>query len=276
MIRVTPTAGWKQLQTDKAQHTVYPSVPLNLPWDRLLFVRQLSKAMNEQQYEVQINDLGGESIYVPPGTDLKTIPSNFLELLSNHHAAIYEYPREYLSWLARRARLPGMKTWLSAMAAAERCGLYLHRAELGPTLQTDVIVRSFLCGRKGYIDFRLSSNKPLFHLPPPLQDVYELIDGTVEGNAFEASGFNRFALLRFDASSLPNVDRALAIELDTASWFFSTANGDQIFAVKDKAVWFLHEDSSFVEIGNLLEVVDSYFVSNLTGAKWMQSPRRPL
>lgn len=228
--------------------------------------------MNEKPYEVQINNFGGESIYVPPGTDLKTIPTTFLDMLSDHHAAIYLYPREYLNWLARRARLPGMKSWLTAMAAAERCGLYLHRAELGPSLQTDVIVRGFLGRQKRYIDFRLSSNKPLFFLPPPLQDAYELIDGTVEGNAFEASGFNRFSLLRFDASSLPNVDRALAIELDTASWFYSIANGDQIIAVKDKAVWFSHEDSSFVEIGNLLDVVDSYFVSILTGAKWIRSP----
>ncbi len=50
--------------------------------------------MNKQTYEVQINDFGGESIYVPPGTDFKTIPSDFLELLSDHHAAIYRYPRE--------------------------------------------------------------------------------------------------------------------------------------------------------------------------------------
>ncbi len=71
-----------------------------------------------------------------------------------------------LNWLARRARLPGMKSWFTAMAAAERCGLCLHRAELGPTLQTDVIVRGFLAGQKGHIDFRLSSNKPLFHCRP--------------------------------------------------------------------------------------------------------------
>ncbi|WP_164103826.1 hypothetical protein [Candidatus Laterigemmans baculatus] len=232
----------------------------------------MSEAVGDQQHEVHSNALGGESLYLSPGADLQTVPSSFLKLLTVHHAAIYRYPREYFNWLARRARLSGMKAWLSTMAAADRCGLYLHRAEMGRTLQTDVTVRGFLAGPRGFSDFRLSSSMPLFELPTPLQDVYELIDGTVEGNAFEAGGFERFSSLRFDASSFAIVNSHLVPDLGRTLCFYSTGNGDHLIAANDKAFWFLHENSSLVEAGNLAEVVDSYFMSLLSGSTWLRDP----
>ncbi len=50
--------------------------------------------MNKQTYEVQINDFGGESIYVPPGTDFKTIPSDFLELFERPSCSDLRNPRD--------------------------------------------------------------------------------------------------------------------------------------------------------------------------------------
>ena len=36
---------WKQRQTDIAQHTIYPSVPLHSSLDRLLFVRAFDSSL---------------------------------------------------------------------------------------------------------------------------------------------------------------------------------------------------------------------------------------
>ena len=234
--------------------------------------------MGNQQYEMRSNALGGESLYLPPGADLNTVPTSFLELLTyhltDHHAAVYRNPREYFTWLARRARIAGMKEWFSAMATTNLCGLHLHRAELGPTVQTDLIVRGFLPGPRGFSDFRLSSNKPLYDLPTALQDVYELIDGTIEGDAFEAGGFDNLSGLRFDASSLPITDSHPIAHVDRALWFYTNSTGDRVIADGQNAFWFLHEDCSFVEAGNLTEVVDSYFISLLTGSEWLPDPYR--
>tara|TARA_R110002111_G_scaffold245389_1_gene307714 strand:+ start:55 stop:567 length:513 start_codon:yes stop_codon:yes gene_type:complete len=165
-----------------------------------------------------------------------------------------------------------MKEWFTRMAAANQCGLYLHRAEIGPSLQTDVIVRGFFRGPSGFSDFRLSSNEPLFHLPTALQDVYELIDGTIEGNAFEAGGFDNLSSLRFDASSLPINDPHAVSDLDRALWFYRSSAGDQLIADGEKAFWFLHETCSLVEAGNLTKIIDSYFASLLSGSKWLPDP----
>lgn len=230
--------------------------------------------MENKSYALRSNALGGESLYIHPGADLRTLPSPFLELLTHKHVAIYYHPQEYFAWLARRSRLAGMKDWFSAMAAANQCGLHLHRAEMGPSIQTDVIVRGFLRNPKSYSDFRLSSDMPVFNLPTALQDVYEFIDGTIEGDAFEACGFHSLSMLRFDSSSLPISDSNPNVDLDRAFWLYTTSNGDQLVADGDKAFYFLHEDCNFVEAGNLTAVVDSYFASLLSGAKWIPSPYR--
>ncbi|QDV67692.1 hypothetical protein Poly24_13940 [Rosistilla carotiformis] len=239
-------------------------------------VRQMSKTVGNQQYEMRSNVFGGESLYLPPGVSLETVPTSFLELftdrLTDHHVAIYRNPRAYFNWLARRARIAGMKNWLLAMAATNQCGLHLHRAEFGPSVQTEVFVRGFLPHPRRFCDFRLASNKPLFDLPVALQDIYELIDGTIEGDVFEAGGFDNLSSLRFDASSLPIPDSHGVSDLDRALWFYTNSTGDRLLADGEKVFWFLHENCGLVEAGNLTKVVDSYFLSLLTGAKWLFDP----
>lgn len=234
--------------------------------------------MENQQYEMRSNALGGESLYLPPGVSLKTVPTTFLESftdnLTDHHAAIHRNPRAYFTWLARRARISGMKNWLLAMAETNQCGLHLHRAECGPTVQTEVFVRGFLPHPRHSSDFRLASNKPLFDLPVALQEIYELIDGTIEGDVFEAGGFDNLSSFRFDTSSLQIPDSDGVSDLDRALWFYTNNTGDRLLAIGEKVFWFPHESCELVEAGNLTEVVDSYFTSLLTGAKWRFVPTR--
>ncbi len=232
----------------------------------------MSQTVGNKQHELRSNALGGESLHLPPGANLSTVPSSFLELLTEHHASIYRNPRKYFTWLARRSRIAGMREWLTAMAETNQCALHLHRAQLGPSVQTDVIVRGFLPGPRRFSDFRLSANKPLIDLPATLQDIYELVDGTIEGNAFEAGGFDSLSSLRFDASSLPITDSHAVPDLDRALWFYTTATGDNLVADGEKTFWFLHDNCRLVEAGNLAGVVDSYFISILTGSKWLSHP----
>ncbi len=120
--------------------------------------------MDDQGFKSWTNFLGGQSFYLPPGLDLRSAAASVLEgfrdLLTDHHFAVYSKRRSYLSWLARRARIPGMREWLLAMADAGQCGMFFHSAEvMQQSMQRDVIIRCFLRSGLRPCGFRLSTNK---------------------------------------------------------------------------------------------------------------------
>lgn len=228
--------------------------------------------MMNKPIEVRPNCLGGESLSISSGATFDETSARqlqpFYEILTDHYLAIFRQPRDYLQWLARRARIEEMKTWLLAMADTAQCELQLHQATFGTSTQKDIMVRCPLKSQRDGITFRLSQNQPLHDLPPPLQDVYELIDGIVEIGAFEAGGFARLSDLRFDASSFPTPPTDSRLDLNRAWWFYQVDNGDQLLTLDDEVYRFRYEDGSVQKVGNLHDTIRSYFDSLTTRKRW--------
>lgn len=228
--------------------------------------------MVNKPIEVRPNCLGGESLYISSGATFDENSARLLQpfhdVLTHHYLAIFRQPGVYLQWLARRARIEEMKTWLLAMADTAQCELQLHQGTFGTTTQKDIMVRCPLKSHHDGITFRLSQNQPLHDLPPPLQDVYELIDGILEIGAFEAGGLARLSALRLDASSFPTAPTDSRLDLNKAWWFYQVDNGDRLLALDDEVYRFRHEDGSVRKIGNLHDTIRSYFDSFTTGKRW--------
>ena len=230
--------------------------------------------MTNPPYHIRRNSLGGETLCLPTGSDFQALPMTFLEpfakILTPHHVSIHRNTREYLTWLARRARINSLRSWLLAMASTAQCELRFHQVSLGPSVQRDVTVRCFCDEGKRFHEFRLSVHQPLFDLPTALQDVYELIDGTIESDCFEAGGLNPFSQLRYADDSYAYDSDAIPAGEDI-SWFYTANNGDQLFTREAEVYWYYHEDSSVKRVGDLTDVIDSYFTSLLTGSDWQST-----
>ena len=227
--------------------------------------------MENTSWKILPNGLGGESLYISSGADISGIPSSFQKIITDEHAAILANPSDYLSSLAKRSRLAGMQQWFTTMANANRCGLIIHTAVM-PTgnVQTAIAIRGLLPSPKGYSDFLMASGLPVDHFPDALKSVYELIDGTSEAGGFASGGLDYPH--NFDFSDYPLDDTSHLLNLDNALVFYTTDCGDVLCADGNKVFWFRHEDCRFIQVGDLEEIVASYFTSDLAGSEWVPDP----
>jgi hypothetical protein len=243
--------------------------------------------------EVKQNILGGQSLWISPGADLADVPSPYRELIQDEHREAFSNTTAYFKHLAGSCDLDGMKQWLAEIAAVGRCGLQIHRVEMFGSRQEDVLVRvispKFRChssfrlqtfmGRNPHIlglpntesEFvRAFGRQQVSLLPDPLRMMFELIDGTVEMEAWQAGGINSIADLYFGyiESQLP-IEEGTSPELLESPIFYTNPCGDTLVACGDKAYWYLHEICGFREAGELSEVVSGYFHEIMRHREWL-------
>ncbi len=160
-----------------------------------------------------------------------------------------------------------MREWLLAMADAGQCGMFFHSAEvMQQTMQRDIVIRCFLRSGLRPCGFRLSTNKSLCDIPVELQDVYELIDGTTEGDAeaFEPGGIESLIGTGLFSADCPGSTVSSDKRFEDAYSFFTDPCGNQVFNHDGNAYWLCHEDFAVTSAGSLDNFLNSYFRSFLS------------
>ena len=232
--------------------------------------------MNQPSCKTFRNANGDESLFVPPGIDVAAIPEPFQSLVDERYRECLTDPASYIAKLADSVKLDSLQRWLRAMCDDGRFGLTVHRAEFSGRVQAEVTICGVVGKVKRQRNFRLPTGGGADLLPYPLSEVYRATDGILESHdALLTSQFVRSRDLDFNAGSFDLVDDESPFELADTLAFYRTDTGDYLLAEGrrrkaegSKVFSFCHEDGAFCEIGSLLEVIDSYFESDLNNRRW--------
>jgi hypothetical protein len=219
-------------------------------------------------WTVEENWWGGESLFIPFGVDLDLIPSPHQELMTPQHREAFARPDSYFVSLAERAALPGMRRWLMTIAEAGAYELHVHHTfEFHGMSQVSLVVP-----RKGRrpASVQLASGRDTAHLPNPLNNLYQLIDGDRTGFA-EAGGIESIDYRTNLEGMLKHPDDT-PLTSRMALVFYKSGGGDLLIADDGRAIAWLHENLEVYVAGPLEEVVDSYFRCNATGEEWPYEP----
>ncbi len=208
------------------------------------------------------NSLGDESLFIPFGSGFDTIPTKYLEFVNDQYREFLEDPRAVLESLAAKTTFESLGTWLKMLSRWDGYGVIVHYAKFNGHVQHDLTVWCMHSKRQRF--FRLpAANRSVDDLPYPLNELYRVTDGVVESaDAFFTSQFLPFRRLRcnltdasFDNTPFANPDRVIA--------YYRTDTGDLLAAERDSVFELCHEDGSVHRCGTVLEVLESYFNSDL-------------
>ena len=218
------------------------------------------------------NVFDGPSVSIALGCDLGDVPRQFVDLVTEPYRRAHENPGSYFETLAKRSEIAGLCSFYRAVATAGGGALEVHTSEpVSGRSQTDVLFR--VPTRRLDLGFRLPRAGSFLVRHPSLRELYASIDGTVEDQIWESGGIVPSARPWEYVGDRDLKDAARFVGPDSViDTFYRTNFGDFLFAFADKAVWFRHEDSSFVEAGQLLTVINRYFTCLLDGSDWLQDP----
>jgi hypothetical protein len=213
---------------------------------------------------IEANDMDGKSIHVGSLADLAEVPADHRKLVSREERAALTDSSGYFHDLARRAKSLLLRRWLKMLADCKSRILELHTSSL-PGFEPDVFFRFFL-DNDSSPGVRLRSAKTIPALPPPLAEVYELIDG-INHHGFGMAGELMSAA---DIAPFPRTEIWLSetntADPETCMLFYSSLNGDMLgFQLPDRAMWYVHEVGELRPAGSLHSLVERYFQELIQG-----------
>jgi hypothetical protein len=200
-----------------------------------------------------------DCLTIPCGEDLESLPAEFQAIVTEPYRQAFRDPRGTLASLAGRAKLGGMRSWLDALLESNRCVLQLYRG----SDWSEQAMAGFVTSGGKPSDFRLASGHPTAHLPPPLDNIYELIDGDGSPTKFSCGGLDSLPLGMDISSWGPFTGYQATSDLDRAIAFFPLGNGDAYFADQGRAILFEHETRVLTDEGDLHEFLDRFFLAKL-------------
>jgi|SRR5215469_2729762 len=211
------------------------------------------------------NAMGGESVYLFTKEELSKVPASHRPLVGPEERAALRDVRGYFGRLAAAARLPALRWWLAMLSRCDDPVLELHTAGL-EGVEGEALFRFYLYnGSSPAVGLRSGACPE--ELPPPLDDVYRLIDGTNHFGFGMAGGLGRAGESVSVAETGVWLSETNAIDPATCQPFYSTRGGDMLcYRLPDQAVWYTGETGMLREAGSLHALVERYFRGLLRGS----------
>lgn len=202
-------------------------------------------------WQIRKNTDLGDSIFVPAGSDIETLPAEFRKLVDPRHEKFLGDPQSVLSELEERCQFDSMRAWFNELAKRP-IGLLLHRWE--PV--TNRFQNSVVCYGRGWRPgICLASEK--FQSPiPELDQLFSLVSRTVELEPSAAGGFRygQMAIESWDITKDSPFEHN-----DSMTEFYKYSNGDSLVAKDGNAYFHSHEINNFQLAGSIVDVIEEYF-----------------
>ncbi len=220
------------------------------------------------------NSNDGDSLYVPVGVAFDSIPEGYRDLIDATYRTFLDDPVGVLTSLAGNTSFEMLSSWLNELAESERFGLIVHYANFFGNIQHELTICCTRDNRQRFVRLP-NAESPVNRLPHPLNELYRVTNGIIESaDAFMTSKFVSFPDLFFDFESSYPIENATVSNLAELLAFYRTDTGDYLVADGDDAFAFCHDDCSFHKCGTVLNLLYSYFKSDLENSNWSPFPYR--
>ncbi len=214
--------------------------------------------------EIEDNEMEGKSVIITDKEDLPSVPKSHRKLVGPEELAALDDVPGYFQGLAKKTSVSYLCKFLAMLAGCEAWWLELHTTTLCKG-GDEAMFRLFF---EADISFTvtLQSSGAANDLPPPLKEVYTLINGTNHPGFGYAGGLARLRDIEPMSKSGMWLSEENQLDAGTCFVFYNTFCGDSLcYQLPDQAVWYKHETGALEQAGSLELMVKKYFTGLCKG-----------